>query len=211
MQITHTLTQFIRTLLGALSRRRRAHIAGAKTKAKHNSESGGPAQPGRSPELSPRLLARNGVFQRGRVVLSLLVLLVILTTSAVFLTSTARAFGWSQAYTKVASALSNGKQYLSDWMGLANASALSPAACTLTQEITVSGCYYTGGVSTATVSVTVDWTGAVNGDTITVALDGGAQTSVTASGGMPACCKCSRIGTSNRTSCGTVSSTTMAM
>ncbi len=175
MQITHTLTQFIRTLLGALSRRRRAHIAGAKTKAKHNSESGGPAQPGRSPELSPRLLARNGVFQRGRVVLSLLVLLVILTTSAVFLTSTARAFGWSQAYTKVASVLSNGKQYLSAWMGGANGSELTPAACTLTQEVTVSSCYYTTG-SRATVSVEVAWTGAINGDTITVSLDGGAQT-----------------------------------
>ncbi len=59
----------------------------------------------------------------------------------------------------------------------ANPNAANTAfACTLTQTVTVSGCYYTGGSSKATVSVEVGWTGAVNGNTITVSLDSGAQT-----------------------------------
>lgn len=57
-----------------------------------------------------------------------------------------------------------------------SASMPSMTVCTLTQQITVTGCYYTGGMSKATVSVEVDWTGAVSGDLITVSLDGGAQT-----------------------------------
>lgn len=47
-------------------------------------------------------------------------------------------------------------------------------ACSLTQQITKTGCYYTGGMSKATVSVEVGWSGAVNGDTITVSV--GTQT-----------------------------------
>ena len=61
----------------------------------------------------------------------------------------------------------------------ANPKAANAAlACTLTQTVTVSGCYYTGGMSKATVSVEVGWTGAISGDTITVSLDGGAQTKI---------------------------------
>lgn len=53
-----------------------------------------------------------------------------------------------------------------------------PHACSLTQQITITGCYYTGGMSKATVSVEVGWTGTdPNGsDVITVSLDGSAQT-----------------------------------
>ncbi|NOT63370.1 MAG: hypothetical protein HOP19_24435, partial [Acidobacteria bacterium] len=53
--------------------------------------------------------------------------------------------------------------------------ASSAMACTLTQTVTVTGCYY-ATTSKATVSVEVGWTGASSGDTITVSLDGGAQT-----------------------------------
>ncbi|MEK7829552.1 MAG: hypothetical protein AAB401_00620 [Acidobacteriota bacterium] len=65
---------------------------------------------------------------------------------------------------------------MSALFGTANSSAPNNAfACTLTQQITVSGCYYSGS-SKATVSVEVAWTGATSADTITVSLDGGAQT-----------------------------------
>ena len=42
------------------------------------------------------------------------------------------------------------------------------------EKVTVSGCYYSGGSSKATVSVQVGWTGLVSGNNITVTL--GAQT-----------------------------------
>lgn len=67
--------------------------------------------------------------------------------------------------------------------------ASTNAFATVTLTPTISGCYYSGGQSRATVSVEVSWTGLANGDDIDVtllgALDGTGRTITQASGANP--------------------------
>lgn len=55
---------------------------------------------------------------------------------------------------------------------LSASNSSSSLFATINQTVTISGCYYSGGQSLATVSVEVAWTGLANGDTITVTLPG---------------------------------------
>lgn len=130
-----------------------------------------------SPEATHKLRSLLGLMkQQGkssrRLIISLVLMIVL---SATFLSWAGGRAEASQAKSPMTAGIVSYIKQL--FFGTKATSTNSAAmACNLTQQITVTGCYYTSNTSKATVSVEVGWTGAVNGDTITVSLDGGAQT-----------------------------------
>ncbi len=72
----------------------------------------------------------------------------------------------SESYSK----LYRGMNQLMSLLGVSKSS--SNLFSTVSATPTISGCYYSGGQSRATVSVEVSWTGLANGDDITVSLPG---------------------------------------
>ncbi len=117
--------------------------------------------------------------KRRRLAVSAIAMAMVLTASMMLAgyysrPANAAPLTASTFFTESYAGMTQGMKYL---MGKLFGTAIpSPAyACTLTQQITVSGCYFTTG-SKATVSVEVSWVGNTSADTITVSLDGGAQT-----------------------------------
>lgn len=128
------------------------------------------------------LLALKNLTGRRRLIASALALILVVTGAMAM----AGHYGGSVSaapkttgsiLTESYASMARGFSYLMSrfWGKTAPTATHATYACSLTQQITVTGCYYTTG-SKATVSVEVGWTGAVDGDEITVSLDGGAQT-----------------------------------
>lgn len=113
---------------------------------------------------------------RRRLTVSTLALMAVLT-GAILLAgyysprASAAPSAVSSIFSDSYASVSRGLEYLKHTLfGTPKSSANMFSTVTLTP--TISGCYYSGGQSRATVSVEVSWTGLANGESVTVSLPG---------------------------------------